>query len=109
MTSAQTGGAKADGRVSCPKCGSWSVRRDRSLAGRMVCGRCGTPLGESAARAAQRGPGQRQPRGPRLPQGLPFWAWLLALVGLSALLAALPTRSPLPSDPSPLPSGQLGR
>ncbi|MCP9915949.1 TFIIB-type zinc ribbon-containing protein [Cyanobium sp. ATX 6F1] len=97
--------------MSCPKCGSWSVRRDRSLAGRMVCGRCGTPLGESAARAAQRGRGQGrlQRLGLRLPQRVPLWGWLLALVGLSAVLAALPSRSPLPSDPSPLPSGQLGR
>jgi hypothetical protein len=34
---------------------------------------------------------------------------LLALVALSALLASLPQRPLVPSDPGPLPSGQLGR
>jgi hypothetical protein len=30
--------------MGCPRCGSWSVKADRSLGGRMVCGRCGVPL-----------------------------------------------------------------
>jgi predicted MFS family arabinose efflux permease len=47
------------------------VRADRSLAGRLVCGRCGTPLG-----------GQRSGRFP--------WRWLLlAVVGVAAALAAV--------------------
>ncbi len=38
--------------MSCPRCGSWEVRRDRSLAGRMVCGRCSLPLGPGARQAS---------------------------------------------------------
>ncbi|MCP9839423.1 hypothetical protein KBY93_02095 [Synechococcus sp. J7-Johnson] len=38
--------------MSCPRCGSWQVRRDRSLAGRMVCGRCSLPLGPGAQQAS---------------------------------------------------------
>ena len=84
--------------MACPQCGSWSVRADRSLAGRMVCGRCGTPL---------QGVNRRQPGPARL--GLPRrgrWRWwLLALVLTSAGLAALApgSRQPL------LPDGSVDR
>jgi hypothetical protein len=97
----ETGQVCGDVPVSCPQCGSWSVRRDRSLAGRMVCGRCGTPLGGGAATPLQRGARTRRRWSP--------WTVLVPLVALSALLASLPERPLLPSDPGPLPSGQLGR
>ena len=31
--------------MACPHCGSWSVKADRGLAGRLVCGSCARPLG----------------------------------------------------------------
>lgn len=76
--------------MACPQCGSWSVRADRSLAGRMVCGRCGTPL---------QGVQRRLPK-----QGRGSWRWwLLGLVGAAALLAALTpeSRVPQPADAPP--------
>jgi hypothetical protein len=39
--------------MACPHCGSWAVKADRSLAGRMVCARCGRPLGRTAERVAR--------------------------------------------------------
>jgi hypothetical protein len=36
--------------MACPDCGSWTVKADRGLSGRLVCGRCGRPLGIGAAR-----------------------------------------------------------
>jgi hypothetical protein len=72
--------------MACPKCGSWAVRADRSLSGRMVCARCGHPLGQrvsdqSRRSSAGRGRGWRQRR-------WLLWAGLTALVALSAVLAA---------------------
>jgi hypothetical protein len=67
--------------MACLRCGSWSVRADRSLAGRMVCGRCGTPLQG----------GKRGGRG-LLPikAGRFSWRWwLLGLVLVAAALAAV--------------------
>ncbi len=88
--------------MSCPKCGSWAVKADRSLGGRMVCGRCGEPLGakviplrRSGRRARWRPPGQ----------GLGVW-WLalILLLGVSGVLAALQIsgerQRPLPRDRS---------
>ena len=64
--------------MACPHCGSWSVKADRSLAGRMVCGRCGRPLGGGGHETrARRG----LPRTPRL------GTLVLLLVVVSALLA----------------------
>lgn len=75
--------------MACPNCGSWAVRADRSLAGRLVCARCGEPLGIGAGRP---GPFSRRGRkgssGGR--RGLRFG--MVALVVISALLAALPQR-----------------
>jgi uncharacterized Zn finger protein (UPF0148 family) len=31
---------------SCPRCGSNSLRADRSLGGRIVCTNCGAPVGQ---------------------------------------------------------------
>nr|WP_259735163.1 hypothetical protein [Synechococcus sp. CS-1329] len=86
--------------MSCPRCGSWEVRRDRSLAGRMVCGRCSLPLGAGATasaggfrRLALLGGGRRQ----RLPGARRRWLLPVALLlGLSALLAWL-AEQPQPS------------
>jgi hypothetical protein len=58
------------------------VRADRSLAGRLVCGRCGTPLA-----GRQRGWSGRRPV---LAQGRFPWRWLLlVVVGVAAALAAV--------------------
>jgi hypothetical protein len=78
--------------MACPRCGSWSVRSDRSLAGRMVCGRCGTPL-----QGVQRGSG----RGllPSMPSRGRWRWWLLALVVGAAALAAVDSGSRQPLTP----------
>ncbi|MEB3257525.1 MAG: hypothetical protein VKN83_04300 [Cyanobacteriota bacterium] len=72
--------------MACPSCGSWAVKADRGLAGRMVCARCGSPLGiagrQSSSRRAARRWAWVSPRRWRL-----WWA-LLALVAISAALAA---------------------
>ena len=67
--------------MACPRCGSWSVRSDRSLAGRMVCGRCGTALPGVGSRG----------RGvwPVLSRGGPWRWWFAAVLILAAGLAAL--------------------
>ena len=72
--------------MACPHCGSWSVKADRSLAGRLVCGRCGRPLGVGHARRQR----------PLTRQRLPWWSWLAALLAVSAGLASRQTPPPLP-------------
>ena len=67
--------------MACPNCGSWAVKADRSLSGRMVCGRCGRVLGVGAGR---RWPGLRRGRGGRPAIGM----WLVALLAGGALLTA---------------------
>ncbi|MGC6483479.1 MAG: transcriptional regulator [Synechococcus sp.] len=66
----------------CSQCGSRSWRADRSLAGRLVCTRCGTPqgAGSGTSRSLQRGRGTRG----RLP-----WWWWVVLVLVVALLIQL--------------------
>ncbi len=76
--------------VACPSCGSWAVKADRSLAGRMVCGRCGQPLGLRGMAGGR----QRRWRG---------WLGLGLLLGASALLASLPPRG-REAPPSRLPA-----
>jgi hypothetical protein len=66
--------------MACSHCGSWSVKADRSLAGRLVCGRCGHPL------ARAKGPRRLSPRSRR--PGVSLGMGLAALVALAALLAA---------------------
>ncbi|MCP9887289.1 hypothetical protein KBY96_04980 [Cyanobium sp. ATX 6A2] len=87
--------------MACPHCGSGSVKADRSLAGRLVCGRCGKPLGPGAARRARAsGPTGFQSRsGRRSP-----WPWLAALLALSAGLAWLAESSPQRPRRSPAPA-----
>jgi hypothetical protein len=77
--------------MACPKCGSWSVRADRALSGRMVCGRCGQPLGIGA-----QGKGRRV--GISRPRKAGLWLGLAALVLVSALLATLAERAPSPVE-----------
>lgn len=99
--------------MSCPHCGSWAVRSDRSLAGRLVCGRCGQPLtGAAPSRRSRpgnglRGSGQRR-RPDRSWQGSlaqPRWGLLLLVLLTAAWLAAQPkTPRPSPALPS-LPPG----
>jgi hypothetical protein len=74
--------------MACPKCGSWAVRADRSLSGRMVCARCGHPLGQRLAEQIRRSSSGRG-RGWRQRRWL-LWSGLTALVALSAVLAAKP-------------------
>jgi hypothetical protein len=85
--------------MACPNCGSWAVKADRSLAGRMVCARCGEPLGIGRERRIARG---REGGGPGRGISLAFsrrlrlWLALTALLAVSALLAALPERQRRP-------------
>ncbi|CAK6699904.1 hypothetical protein VB734_03260 [Synechococcus sp. BA-124 BA4] len=89
--------------MSCPRCGSWEVRRDRSLAGRMVCGRCSLPLGAGATPRA--GGFRRLSRlgGDRLGQRRSWLLPVVLLLGLSAVLAWLseqpqPSRAPFAQE-----------
>jgi hypothetical protein len=86
--------------MACPHCGSWAVKADRSLAGRMVCARCGRPLGRGEDGGARRSllPSLRGLR-PR-----PWLALLLILLGISTGLAWL-AESPQRSVP---PAGRSG-
>ncbi len=98
--------------MACPHCGSWSVKADRSLAGRLVCGRCGLPLGAGQRPVRPRRRSSRRSPARALGQGL------LALLALSALLAAwdlqrtrsLPRQTPFRSGLQTwLPGGAQGR
>jgi hypothetical protein len=77
--------------MACPNCGSWAVKADRGLAGRMVCARCGQPLGLGASARIARRRG-RQPR-MAMPKRWRIWLTVAGLVGVSAALAA---RAPAP-------------
>lgn len=79
--------------MACPRCGSWSVRADRSLGGRMVCGRCGTPL-----QGVKRG-GAGKGVLPSLPSRGRWRWWLLGLVVIAAALAAVDSGSRQPLVP----------
>ncbi|MEA5422781.1 hypothetical protein VB716_14500 [Synechococcus sp. CCY9201] len=92
--------------MACPSCGSWAVRADRSLAGRMVCGRCGRPLTGTVVeleqhRRRRRGWMRLLPRLPRRNLSRRWWA-LIALLAISALLATLPEQPSRPRAPSPI-------
>ncbi|MFM7642681.1 MAG: hypothetical protein ACKO45_14195 [Cyanobium sp.] len=97
--------------MACPSCGSWAVKADRGLAGRMVCARCGQPLGLGASAGSARRVGSQ--RGLSLPKRWRLWLALASLVGLSAALAAQapspsPRRAP-PLAPAPAPLGSPGQ
>lgn len=93
--------------MSCPHCGSWAVRSDRSLAGRLVCGRCGQPLTGGGAR---RSPRRRSGRGPLRPSTAPRrWGLVLLLLLLSgAWLAAQPPLRQPGSPPADRPGLRSG-
>ncbi|QEY31028.1 hypothetical protein EVJ50_00910 [Synechococcus sp. RSCCF101] len=80
--------------MSCERCGSWSVKRDRSLGGRMVCGRCGHPLsgGRRRQRAAARGNPLQNWR-PAALMGRP-WALMALILLLAGAGLALMQESP---------------
>ncbi|MFM9110518.1 MAG: hypothetical protein ACKOPN_08020 [Prochlorococcaceae cyanobacterium] len=95
--------------MACPHCGSWAVTADRALAGRMVCGRCGKPLGGTVVPLRRRR--AHQPRLPRLVVVLArlgrsrLWLAGLALLCLGAVLASL---EPRPVQRRPSNSSQVG-
>ncbi|MGB5134755.1 MAG: hypothetical protein WBN89_06230, partial [Prochlorococcaceae cyanobacterium] len=53
--------SRAPAAMACPHCGSWSVKADRSLAGRLVCGRCGRALGAGASGRSRVSPASNRP------------------------------------------------
>lgn len=66
----------------CTQCGSSSFRADRSLGGRLVCNRCGTPADQRRASGRAGSPVSAGPRGQ---SGLLFWI----LLGVLALVLVL--------------------
>ena len=95
----------------CPRCKSRSIKHDRSLAGRAVCGNCGLPVG-SAWSGQQRNSRARRGGHPQARAARRALTWLLPL-GLAAgllYLAANPAamRPWLhPSTEERSPQGQL--
>jgi hypothetical protein len=77
--------------MACPNCGSWAVKSDRGLSGRMVCARCGQPLGLGSSAQGVRRRGGRSWR--VMPRRWRMWLAVAGLVGVSAALAA---RAPVP-------------
>ena len=87
--------------MGCPRCGSWAVRAYRSLAGRMVCARCGEPLGLGRARRVADGTRRRGQWGRSalvLPLRWRLWLLLGGLLVVSAVLASLPERRTRPPE-----------
>jgi hypothetical protein len=95
--------------MACPNCGSWSVRADRSLAGRMVCGRCGSPLVGRGGQGRRSRPQQRtrNQSNRSLAKLSPGWWGLVALLALGAGLAYL--EAPPGRQDSPLPGKGFGQ
>lgn len=85
--------------MACPSCGSWAVKADRSLAGRMICARCGHPLGLGVSASVTR---RRRRVALVLPKRWRIWLSLAGLVGVSAVLAA---QGPTPDLRLPPPPG----
>jgi hypothetical protein len=78
--------------MACPNCGSWAVKSDRGLAGRMVCARCGQALGL--------GTSGRRSRWRNASRPWRIWLTLILLLAFSALLASQP------QAPDPQPAGR---
>lgn len=91
----------------CPRCHSRSIKYDRSLGGRAVCGACGLPVGaqwvgRTSSTGAKRHGGR--PASLRLGRAL---AWLLPLGLVAALLYLIANpRAITPSPSIRLPPGQ---
>lgn len=75
----------------CPRCRSRSVKHDRSLGGRAVCGACGLPLGSPWPGRANRSRARQR--------GLLVWLLLLGLMGGLVYLAANP-QGLIPAPPA---------
>lgn len=69
----------------CPRCQSLSIRHDRSLSGRAVCGRCGLILDQQGRSNRRQRSGSALRPGAR--QGRTLLAWLLPAGLLGAYLA----------------------
>lgn len=69
----------------CPRCQSLSIRHDRSLSGRAVCGRCGLALDQHGRSHQWHRSGGGIPL--RAPKGRTLLAWLLPAGLLGAYLA----------------------
>jgi hypothetical protein len=89
--------------MACPHCGSWAVRSDRALAGRMVCGRCGQPLGLAAG---SRGRSKDRTFGVRLNGHQRLGLIVLGLVAISGILAGLDHRTAPEQPPAPWGDGK---
>ena len=85
--------------MACPSCGSWAVKADRGLAGRMICASCGHPLGLGVSASVTR---RRRRASLVLPKRWRVWVGLAGLVGVSAVLAA---KGPAPGLRIPPPPG----
>ncbi|MAR07526.1 MAG: transcriptional regulator [Cyanobium sp. NAT70] len=65
----------------CQNCGSSAFRADRSLGGRLVCQRCGTPLGASPRLSSRRIHSRHKPSG--------AWIWISLLIGVIVIIILL--------------------
>ena len=75
------------------------MKADRSLAGRLVCGNCGQPLGAKGVTRRRSGAGRRRSRW--------IWIWpVAAVLGLSALLASREQRREVQPQPQSQPLSQ---
>jgi hypothetical protein len=93
--------------MACPNCGSWAVKADRSLAGRMVCARCGQPLGLRGVPGGRLRGGGRWPSFPRPHRHWRNWLGVVLVVGVAALLASQQPRQ-RPQGPPQAPAPRSG-
>ena len=67
---------------SCPRCGSTSIRADRSLGGRLVCMNCGASIGQGQTTRTNQN---------SMRQGNRQWIWWA--IGLGTLLIVIAIQS----------------
>ena len=67
---------------SCPRCGSTSIRADRSLGGRLVCMNCGASVGQGQSTRTNQN---------SLRQGNRQWIWWA--IGFGTLLIVIVIQS----------------
>ena len=87
--------------MACPNCGSWAMKADRSLAGRMVCARCGQPLALRALAGGNIRRGRPWLSLPRPHRHWRNWLGVALVVGIAALLASQPPRQTPEAQPQP--------